>query len=286
MPSTRSFTLLEILIAIVIMVIGITGILALLPTAIKSGNQTIVDTYSSLVTQSVVDAINVGIRESRYSFAPDPSKPNEIWEYFVLTHDGVRDDPFESNLDVGNYQQVATKDFCILLPRGMPNNVLGANEAVMHYPIPLDKFAPRKLPTVSDPNLNDEANDDLRSASDGSQVFQVTRAFQLGRDSAGDIRDEFLGATIVTSGSSSGSERAQTDPYPQYSFSFSLRRARIDTEAPLGKLDSRDPYSESLYEVKVKVFRNFNPELAVNTGTTPIPRNNLPVHEFITLISK
>src|SRR5579864_7146498 len=84
----RGFTILEILIAIVILVIGISGIVALFPTAIESGNQTVQDSYAAAITQSVVDAIAVGVRESRYRVLDASQRP---WSYFILDHDGVYD---------------------------------------------------------------------------------------------------------------------------------------------------------------------------------------------------
>src|SRR5271167_3063026 len=69
MRQTRrsaSFTILEILIAIVILVLGISGIVALFPSAIQSGNKTIEDSYSAAITQSVIDAVSVGMRKHAY----------------------------------------------------------------------------------------------------------------------------------------------------------------------------------------------------------------------------
>ena len=55
--SRRGFTLLEILIAIVVLVLGITGIVALFPTAIGSSRATVQDTYAAAIGQSVIDAL-------------------------------------------------------------------------------------------------------------------------------------------------------------------------------------------------------------------------------------
>ena len=57
------FTLIEILIAIVVLVLGIVGIISLFPTAIESGNKTVEDSYAAAITQSVVDAIKQSGRD-------------------------------------------------------------------------------------------------------------------------------------------------------------------------------------------------------------------------------
>src|SRR5436190_11847747 len=89
--TPRGFTILEILIAIVILVLGISGIVALFPTAIESGNQTVQDSYAAAITQSVVDAIAVGIRESRYRVRDSGGAAARDWTYFIFDHDGVYD---------------------------------------------------------------------------------------------------------------------------------------------------------------------------------------------------
>jgi type II secretory pathway pseudopilin PulG len=279
-----AFTLLEILIAIVVLVIGITGIVAVFPTAIKSGNQTVVDSYASLITQSVVDAVNVGIRESRYRTNPIP--PAESWDYFIFEHDGVQDDI--TNTTPEQYFTVSKFDFCILLPRGTPTNVTKDNEIVLHFPCPKNKVNARANPTTGNlDNLNDEVAkaENLVPNTKGDLHFPVAKTFLLGRRidpnvNPNPIRDEFLGELIA--GSGTGGERLIKDPYPQYSFSFSIRRARIDTNAPRGVLDAKDFFSDNLFEVKVKIFRNFNES---QSGLNPVPRNNYWVHEFVTLIS-
>lgn len=288
---SRAFTLLEILIAIVILVVGITGIVALFPAAIKSGNQTVVDSYASLITQSVVDAINVGVRETRYRYAATPTA--DAWEYFIFDHDGVNDDIHAAGAqDPSIYTQVADQDFCILLPRGTPGNVQSRDEMVLHFPCPQDKISNRRNPVISNPDLNDEriTPDDRRRTVDdpnGSGIFQVKRVYQLGRERGRPnvLRDEFLGEA-VGGGASTTIERKRIDPYPQYSFSFSLQRARVDLTAPRGRLDPTDPFSDNLFEVKIKIFRNFNQDLIARNNSDLIQRNNIWIHEFVTLISK
>lgn len=289
------FTLLEILIAIVVLVVGITGIVALFPTAIKSGNQTVVDSYASLITQSVVDAINVGMREARYQYTANVGAGAENWEYFIFDHDGIQDDLNQAGVVPENYLTVYNKDFCILLPRGNPTNTDPLQEMVLHHPCPPGKDGTRNNPQIGGAGapINDERDADLRpTASGDDQIIEVRRVYQLGRDNTSTanprpIRPEFLGEAIAASGSSStGGERKVVDPYPQYGFHFSITRAKIDTNVPRGVLDNADLFSDNLFAVSVKIFRNFNPDAVTQSSTGRVQKTNLWIHEFVTLISK
>ena len=59
------FTLIEILIATSILTLGLVGILALFPVAIKAGRTVVEASNSVVIAQSVVDAIRSGIRNSK-----------------------------------------------------------------------------------------------------------------------------------------------------------------------------------------------------------------------------
>ena len=78
----EGFTILEILIAVAIRVIGLLGILALFPVAIDTAKRTIQETNAVLIAQSVEQAIREGL-----AFRKGHSK--EKWTYFILEHDGL-----------------------------------------------------------------------------------------------------------------------------------------------------------------------------------------------------
>lgn len=335
----RAFTIIEILIAIVVLVLGITGIVALFPTAIESGNQTVEDTYAATVTQSVVDAISVGIRESRYSHRAPAT--NRVWTYFLLNHDGVMDDPVQTpEAYADTTGKIWAKDFCVLLPQSaVADNFQSANEPTFVFPIPalpeqvtpfrealtetppphpyLDLFI--RKPTNLDStgagtfaNMNgvDPANFG-RTTSDGTPTRWFTRAFHLGRLRKGDpgvpdadvgkIRPEFRGENIMDG--TVETETIAVDPYPNYSFAFTIKRARLDTHstggaggapAPDGTISGDDRFSNSLFELKIYVFKNFNDDIAASLANPetggggtypPVPRGNRAIREFITLIS-
>ena len=85
--QASAFTIIEILIAIVVLVLGISGIIALFPTAIDSGNQTVEDSYAAAITQSVMDAISVGVRESRYTLTTGTPGDERNWTFFIFDHE-------------------------------------------------------------------------------------------------------------------------------------------------------------------------------------------------------
>lgn len=334
------FTIIEILIAIVVLVLGITGIVALFPTAIDSGNKTVEDTYAATITQSVVDAISVGLRESRYTWRSGPGGGEDrVWTYFVFNHDGVIDPPpgepenFEDGkAKAGNTtvrDNIWQRDYCVILPQSKSNpdaNLSSADEPFFVYPVPalkdssvphlsIDQRHPDKLRSPS--TLVDNFDLDKFGAEtvDGTRELWLPNVYQLGRyrDSydglpegveAGDIRLEYRGGDLAAvSGGGTMTKEGSTvesialDPYPTYSFCFAIKRARVDTRGPGGVLtpdgvvDLNDPFSNSLYELRVMIFKNFDKDEAkaiVPGGTgggQVLPRTHVPIRTFVTLIS-
>ena len=320
------FTILEILIAIVVLVLGITGIVALFPTAIESGNQTVEDTYAATITQSVVDAIAVGLRESRYTITDNKDR---VWTYFIFNHDGVQD-RITAAPEVYDADQLWKQDYCILLPQGPTGpgggNTNSAVEPFFIYPIPTLGGSPhlegdqRALATLNNVVSGDDFRTKLdgfdatnfgRTANDGSSALWYTRVYHLGRfresetidESStpykkGDVRPEYRGEDLVSATSTTttttpgGEQSIALDPYPTYSFAFAIKRSRVDTAGatgggPDGKIDVNDPFSNSLYELRVMIFKNFNEAeaAALTDATLPVPKTNIPIRTFITLIS-
>ena len=117
----------------------------------------------------------------------------------------------------------------------------------------------------------------------------------------GKVRKEFQGEKIFTG--TVEEETIAVDPYPNYSFAFTIKRARLDTHTnggaagapnPDGMITKDDRFSNSLFELKVYIFKNFddnvaaslaNPETGGGSTFPPVPRGNRPIREFITLIS-
>ncbi|GIW73336.1 MAG: hypothetical protein KatS3mg102_2878 [Planctomycetota bacterium] len=117
----RGFTLIEILIAMVVLMIGLVGIMSVFPAGMRQANDTVEKSYAAAIAQSVVDAIRLGLRQARVA--------TEEVDAFLFVHDGVRDladdrQGLLRDLDLGNPAAVQaalatllTRDYCIVLPR-------------------------------------------------------------------------------------------------------------------------------------------------------------------------
>ncbi len=312
------FTILELLIAVVILVIGILGILALFPTAMRAAQDTVEDSYAGEIARSVADALSVGLRENSFTLS-DTRPTARPWTYFIFEHDGVHDAMVPTPQV---YANAWDKDWCILLPQGEGSSP-GPNEPFFMYPSCPDRAfdgigagggadrlpgppdqrtveslsVPEKLAALDDWSLSTF----FKTAADDSRRLWVRRVFTLGRYRAGtnpagvapgSVRAEFLNQN--TDGSSSP-DRIALDPYPQYSFAISIRRVNGEPNgppaktSPAGNSGGGPGPSMTLYEERVLVFRNFDGSKATQdriAGGTPIPRGNLPVHEFMTLFAR
>jgi prepilin-type N-terminal cleavage/methylation domain-containing protein len=285
------FTLIEILIAITILVIGVVGIIALFPSTIESASRVVEDTYSATIVQSVVNSLAAAQRDGRIyptvKLSPTPTTP--YLRYMVFDHDGCLDsipgpvNPATAPDDVW-YSANWQNDHVLLMPRGTSTQPT-ASEPILLYPCPSTSnrnpsvFTPTGKLTSSDVTAN-------AAAFDGSLVVPVTRVFPLGRYSAanaqpgfnaGDIRGEYL--MKDPSGNPIAGTLAQ-DPYPQYSFALAIRRTATDTNNDK-TISALDTYTDDLFEVRIMVYRNFDPNAA---STVPVPKSNVPVREFVTFI--
>lgn len=328
-PRRAAFTLIEILIAIVVLVLGITGIVALFPTAIDSGNRTVEDTYAATITQSVVDAISVGLRESRYTWVADSGAAvGRPWTYFVFNHDGVLDVPpgepedFESGRHPvpgggDDLDRIWTRDYCVVLPQArVPDaeNRDTKNEPFFVYPVPdlsenderlsVEQRSPERLRRLGDALIDNLGEAFVKENAEGIPTAWYTRVYPLGRyrddgsnnSRRGQIKALYRGEddTDPMSTSPTTDEGIALDPYPTYSFCFAIKRARVDTHGaagagPDGVIDGQDPFSNSLYELRIMIFKNFDADAArelMGTGTEMVvPKTNSPIQTFITLIS-
>jgi hypothetical protein len=76
----RGLTLIEILLALIVMVLGIVGILALFPPALESAKESMENTQAAIAGESVANALSVAVRFATY----DPA--TNTW-LATLTHD-------------------------------------------------------------------------------------------------------------------------------------------------------------------------------------------------------
>jgi len=78
----NGLTLIEILVAIIVLMIGVVGILALFPSAIKTTRYSVEDTISATIAESVADALTIAMRSGTPENAKEPAEA-------TLVHDGL-----------------------------------------------------------------------------------------------------------------------------------------------------------------------------------------------------
>jgi len=76
----RGLTLIEILLALIVMVLGIVGILALFPPALESAKESMENTQAAITGESIANALSVAVRFATYEPATN------TWTA-TLTHD-------------------------------------------------------------------------------------------------------------------------------------------------------------------------------------------------------
>ena len=106
----KGFTILEILLAVVILTVGLLGLLAVFPVAMKSGKKAVETTNAVIIAQSVEQAIREGLSDHK------AQSPDGRWTYFLFNHDGVTDrlPPKIEDANPGS-------DYYILLPSSDPD---------------------------------------------------------------------------------------------------------------------------------------------------------------------
>jgi len=99
----RGVTLIEILLALIIMVLGVVGILALFPGALMLAGESMEDTQSAIVGESVAHALVTALRNAEFDKATLQYK-------CVLVHDLYSSDPSANgNGERGRYEFVLPK---------------------------------------------------------------------------------------------------------------------------------------------------------------------------------
>lgn len=243
----RGFTLMEILVALFVMAIGLSTIMAVFPAGIKRGNETVKDTYSGILAESVMDALKVALRENRFL------DPEGQGTYIVFDHDGVTDDPSTHNTKKPDWD----KDYILLLPEYFSRT----ETKIFVYP-----------ETSTNKNGGGSA---AKAEDDGERVVedrhgnmdpQIEMTYQVGQFLLKRAQDpevsEYEKREIISK-----------DPYMQYSFAIKISRARTDSDRN-GRIDVNDAYSNFLYQVTVNIYRNFNAE--------PKSKWYIPIHRMTT----
>ncbi len=95
LAGNKGLTLLEILMAVIILLLGLVGILSLFPAGIRSTNESVEERMAAFVADSVKEALNIAARSSNPEDTVN-GKPAKL----KFTHDGVEEkkSPFEFTL--------------------------------------------------------------------------------------------------------------------------------------------------------------------------------------------
>jgi Tfp pilus assembly protein PilV len=84
----QGLTLIEILIAVIVLTVGVLSILSLFPNAIKSTKLTVEDSVASNIAESVADALVIAMRWATLETSNSPSTA-------ILVHDGLPENSYE-----------------------------------------------------------------------------------------------------------------------------------------------------------------------------------------------
>ena len=279
--SNGGFTILEIMIATAILVIGLMGIFALFPVAMRLGTITIEETNAVIIARSVEQAIRDGVQNRK------GQTENDYHTYFLFQHDGVKDPLPSAVLNAS-----PRADYYILFPEPDGNSrqevERGAaynNGKTFVYPETdgltwTTELSGMELSEVEDtdsgaspngggkPLQADDDGDDIEESGSGARTYAVYRTYPLS--------NQFLDAL----GFDEDEEKIRDDdPISQYSFAFAIRPAYRD-----GSLSRTFPTdrtlvpSGELYEVEILVYRSFFFVKGGENVKEPILRKTVLVH--------
>ncbi len=290
MNSRQSgFTILEIMIATAILVVGLLGLLALFPVAMDSGRRTIEETSAVLIANSVEQAIRGGLRDRKGQSADGK------WTFFCFAHDGV-EDSFPTRLSRAR----PGADYYILLPSPDPDRTVALDRGeawgrgkTFVFPETdgttweeTDQFGSReRFDSESGAQPNGGGNPMFADDDGDDRVVKVrdqaTRTVIDEYDSF-DLRRVYrLSNAFFDEERAMDDDLVDNDPISQYSFAFAIRPALQD-----GSLDRSFPDDSSfvpsgdLYEVEILVFRSFRTSEGENNSVEnkPIHRTQILVH--------
>jgi type II secretory pathway pseudopilin PulG len=261
------FTILEILIALVVLGVSVLGVLALLVTSTKVAGEVVEDTFAATLARSTYEAARVAARERGFAV----TEGTRVIRGFVLTERGMSNTvpapgaslaaapanfvppPLPTGpADTAALTALRASDFTIFLPN-TPAGTTGSNtNAVFVFPRPngaaTDNVAPGVDNTLTPPLVN----------ARGTPVpLDVKRTYQLAHHA---------GAAPVT-----GAVQLSREAADQYSFAIIVRQAKVPslmdatdpTKPPdwqaMNFVPDRVELSDGLYYLQIDVYRNFDP---------------------------
>jgi prepilin-type N-terminal cleavage/methylation domain-containing protein len=248
----RGFTILEILIAVVVISVGLIGVLGLLGQSLKRSGKTVEEGFAMTLGRSIMAALRDGSRERAF-MVDDPSTPKPI-KGFVWLHIGL--DTQDKNgppslptspSDTGSLTALRKSDYVVFLP-GKPAT---GPEPIFVFPRP-----------ASDPTSENTSGADdwlAPAAAPPNGDLNVSRVFRIPPPDGLDTR-------------------TPADSSVQYGFAVSIQRAKtpnlvdasdnpitfantttfvMDTSVFPPLLPSDSSFQDGLYTIEVMIFRNF-----------------------------
>jgi type II secretory pathway pseudopilin PulG len=246
-PRARGFTILEILIATAILTLGLVGILAIFPIAIDNGKKVMERSTAVTIAKSVAEAIRSGIRNQKRTVYGG----EETYTYFIFNHDGVKD-PIPRDRS----QERAEGDYYILLPqfKAGGRGIDGNSDGERRERAVADSYE-FVYPEVDQPKNGGgdpyRAHNDAHDAPGGNGIL-VKDVYKVGNllpneENTQKLPDDYILSDQVW------------EMYKQFSFAFSIRTSKFDTNvSPVSAARVYKP-GNNLYHVRVMIFRSFFP---------------------------
>lgn len=249
-PTRRGgFTILEILIAVVVVSVGLIGVLALLGQSLRKSGKVVEEGYAMSLARSVQSGLRDGARERAF-MVDNSGTPVKgfIWLHAGLGTTAPAPLP-TSPSDTSSLTALYKDDHAVFLPR---KPTTGTGDPIFVYPRPNGSTDP----TSENQGYNDDWN--------GTDL-KVTRVFKVPAPAGLDTR-------------------VPADNSVQYGFAIAIQRAKTpsilsngDSGAPIdfanpsnGTIDTTKfppsmpttfDYQDGLYSIEVMIYRNFEPDV-------------------------
>jgi prepilin-type N-terminal cleavage/methylation domain-containing protein len=226
MSHNKGFTIVEILIAMVVLSVGLLGLLGVFPAGIRKTSEIVEDSNAAIIAEGVRNSIQLALERARIEEGSEKG--------FIYLGEGV-----EALMD----EKGDVMPIDITTHDGTPASINKAADYWVKLPYDSDEeyLYPRWNPSVFE--MDDYVL--LEAAVPGGlprEVEPVKRVFPCGWDIVKAAKDPSL--------TTAERDEANKDPFSQYSYAFSVKEAKVG-DPPAVTAD------HSLYELTIYIYRNF-----------------------------